>query len=93
MSDESFIVSSESGVARITLNRPQRRNALTRSMLVGLTDQIAQLASDPSVRLIEVAANGSVFCAGMDLGEMKDRAGQSGRRIGYKTRRSIAIYY
>ena len=78
MSDESFLVSCASGVARITLNRQQRRNALTRSMLIGLTEQIGKLASDQSVRLIELTANGTVFCAGMDLGEMKDRASQSG---------------
>ena len=78
MSDESFLVSCESGVARITLNRQQRRNALTRSMLIGLTEQFGKLATDSSVRLIELTANGTVFCAGMDLGEMKDRASQSG---------------
>ena len=78
MSDESFLISCEAGVARITLNRQQRRNALTRAMLIGLTEQLGKLANDPSVRLIELTANGSVFCAGMDLGEMKDRAGQSG---------------
>ena len=78
MSDESFLVSCTSGVARITLNRQQRRNALTRSMLVGLTEQMTKLSADPSVRLIELNANGTVFCAGMDLGEMKDRSSQSG---------------
>ena len=46
--------------------------------LLGLTEQINELASDADVRLIEVAANGTVFCAGMDLGEMQDRAAQSG---------------
>jgi methylglutaconyl-CoA hydratase len=75
---KDFFVKSEAGVSRITLDRELRRNALTRPMLVGLTEELKSLASDSAVRLIEIAAEGSVFCAGMDLGEMKDRAEQSG---------------
>lgn len=75
---DDFLVEVEASVARITLDREQRRNALTRAMLVGLTQQISSLAGRSDVRLIEIAAKGAVFCAGMDLGEMKDRAQQSG---------------
>ena len=73
-----YLIEIESSVARITLDREPRRNALTRSMLIELTAEMKTLAADEAVRLIEIAANGPVFCAGMDLGEMKDRAQQSG---------------
>ena len=65
-------------VARICLNRPERRNALTRQMIVEITKQVSDFAADPTVRLIEIAAKGTVFCAGMDLGEMQQRAEQAG---------------
>ena len=78
MPDNLFTVQSDGIVARICLNRPERRNALTREMIVGLTECLTELAADPAVRLIEIAAAGTVFCAGMDLAEMQQRAQQEG---------------
>jgi len=78
MSSQNFTIQRSSSVVRVTLDREQRRNALTRDMLVALTAQFSKLAEDPTVRLIEVASTGTVFCAGMDLGEMQQRAGQAG---------------
>lgn len=75
---KDYLVETESSVARITLDREPRRNALTRTMLVDLAAEIKKLSENGDVRLIEIAAKGPVFCAGMDLGEMKDRAEQSG---------------
>ena len=78
MKDNLFTVQSDGTVARICLNRPERRNALTRQMIVGITKQVSDFAADPTIRLIEIAAEGTVFCAGMDLGEMQQRAEQAG---------------
>lgn len=72
---ESLVeVSLADSVMRIVLNRPQKRNALTRELIRQLQDQVEEARKNDSVRLIVLAANGPVFCAGMDLAEMQDRA-------------------
>lgn len=63
------------GVGRLTLNRPDKRNALKRDFINEIQAGIDQLKQHGSeLRLFVLAANGSVFCAGMDLGEMQQRA-------------------
>ncbi len=54
-------------VAICTLNRPDRRNALTPSVWAALGKQIADLDADPSVRTIVLTGAGDAFCAGFDL--------------------------
>lgn len=72
---ESFVKSSiESGVGRITLSRSSKRNALKREFIEQMSDSLEQLAGDESLRVLILEAEGSVFCAGMDLGEMQQRA-------------------
>jgi len=66
----SLIVSSESGVVCLTLNRPERRNALSRELLDGLDQAITSIAGDWSTRVVVIAANGPVFSAGHDLSEL-----------------------
>jgi enoyl-CoA hydratase/carnithine racemase len=61
---------SDHGVTRITLNRPQARNALSLAMLGAIRDALAQLAQDPRVRVVILAAEGHVFSAGHDLREI-----------------------
>jgi enoyl-CoA hydratase/carnithine racemase len=63
----------DNGVVQLTLNRPDRRNALSREMLARLEDVLPAVAADPSARVVVIRAEGSVFCAGHDLGEMVDR--------------------
>lgn len=61
---------SEEGVLRLTLNDNGRRNALSEVMLVELRAAFDAAGADPAVRVIILAANGPVFCAGHDLKEM-----------------------
>jgi len=56
------------------LNRPDKRNALLRQTLDLLADGFESIARDRSVRVVVLASNGPVFCAGMDLAEMQQRA-------------------
>lgn len=58
------------GVLRLTLNDPSRRNALSEAMLTTLGKAFAEVAADPEVRVLVLAANGPAFCAGHDLKEM-----------------------
>jgi enoyl-CoA hydratase len=60
------------GVATITLNRPDARNALNRAMCEDLVAAASTAANDENVRLVLVRGAGPVFCAGADLKERKD---------------------
>ena len=53
--------------AWITLNEPQRRNALSEAMLADLNDRVDEALGDSSVRAIVLTGNGPAFCAGADL--------------------------
>jgi enoyl-CoA hydratase/carnithine racemase len=59
------------GIATLTLNRPQQMNLLTSEMLAALQSAFDQIAQDPSVRVVVLAATGKVFCAGHDLKEIR----------------------
>ena len=58
------------GVLRLTLNDPATRNALSEGMLAALASALAEAAQEAAVRVIVLAANGPVFCAGHNLKEM-----------------------
>src|SRR5438067_9159885 len=60
-------------VARLTLNRPERRNALSQALLAELKAAQGDVAANPAVRVVVLAARGPAFCAGHDLGEMVGR--------------------
>jgi len=58
------------GIATLTLNRGPQRNALSEALMTALTDELALIATDKSVRVVVIAANGPAFSAGHDLKEM-----------------------
>ena len=62
-------VSRREGIAVLTMARPDRRNSLSESMLAALQQAIGEAARDDSVRVVVIAAKGSVFSAGHDLKE------------------------
>ena len=62
------------GIARLQLDRANKRNALMRATLEEIVASARLVADDASVRVFVLEATGSVFCAGMDLGEMQLRA-------------------
>jgi methylglutaconyl-CoA hydratase len=53
----------------LTLNRPEKRNALSQALVAGLRDHIDRINTDESVRVVVVTGAGPAFCAGMDLKE------------------------
>jgi methylglutaconyl-CoA hydratase len=59
------------GVLNVALNAPDKRNALSAQMIADLTDLAADLAADPSVRVVVMSGIGRVFCAGGDLDWMQ----------------------
>src|SRR5258706_14567617 len=72
-----ILYSVDAGVARITLNRPEKRNALSPELLAALHEAIAKSAGDSSVRVVLIQGAGRDFCSGADLAGL-DQAAQSG---------------
>ena len=69
----------ENGVATLTMNRPDARNALTPDMMNGLLSALPRLAADPAVRVVVLTGAGRAFCAGGDVkGFAKRAAGVGG---------------
>ena len=67
---ESLVLRSDHGpVAVLTLNRPERRNALSRALVATLGDLLDELALAPHLRALVLTGAGTVFCAGIDLKE------------------------
>lgn len=71
---QEVLSEQEGAVARVTLNRPQRHNAMTPDLIDDLRGTFLQLGSDDSVRVIVLSGNGKSFCAGADLGSMRAAA-------------------
>jgi methylglutaconyl-CoA hydratase len=67
-------LSQDAGIARITLNRPEKRNALNDEMLATLLDALEKTASDESVRVVLIRGAGQDFCAGMDIALLSQSA-------------------
>ena len=76
------------GIGRITLNRPDKRNAITSEMMSALRDALQRSADDSTVRALLIRGAGKDFCAGLDLSEVlksaenADVALASARRLG-----------
>ena len=60
-----------SGIAVLTLNRPDQRNALNLELMRALTEALQEIATDDGIRVVVLRGNGPVFCAGHDLKEMR----------------------
>jgi enoyl-CoA hydratase/carnithine racemase len=72
---EQIIYAVEQGVALVTLNRPEKLNAMTAQMGAELGDAMAQADGDDAVRAIVLTGAGRGFCAGADLGSGDEFAG------------------
>ena len=70
-------VNKKDGIARVTLNRPELRNAFDDALISSLTSTFTEIGKDPAVRVMILAGNGPAFCAGADLNWMKRMAGYS----------------
>jgi methylglutaconyl-CoA hydratase len=71
---KSLKLSMAAGVATVTLNRPEVRNAFNDEVIAELTQALTQLGQNDAVRVIVLAAEGLAFCAGADLNWMRRMA-------------------
>jgi len=74
----------DDGVATITIDRPEKRNAMTYAVLADFTDAVWRAADDDAARVVIVTGAGGAFCAGTDLSELdetpEDERGTRSRR-------------
>jgi enoyl-CoA hydratase/carnithine racemase len=78
---ENLIVEMDAPIARVTLNRPERRNALSMALMRELTACLREIGGSAEIRAIILSAAGSVFSSGHDLNEMRGRSISDYRRI------------
>src|SRR5690242_2208452 len=81
MSYETIQVTQEGPVAVVTLNRPEKRNALSLELMLELIAAIEDIGQSTEARAVILAAAGKVFCSGHDLSEMTGRDINEYRRI------------
>jgi enoyl-CoA hydratase/carnithine racemase len=74
------IVESDSGVAHVQLNRPEKLNACDDDMFVALSEAGQQVADDPRVRAVVLSGRGRAFCAGLDVSRFSGTVGLDGAR-------------
>ncbi len=70
-----LLVEKKDGVARVTLNRPDVRNAFDDALISLLHKSFVDIENDSAIRVVILAGNGPAFCAGADLNWMKRMAG------------------
>ncbi len=77
MSAERVLAELYSGVLTLTLNRPEKRNALDSLMIDALHEQLERAEVDAAVRVVVIRGAGKDFCAGADLAELLESADKS----------------
>ena len=82
MSDD-LLETIEDGIATVTMNRPEARNAFTAEMMAGLTEAFNRLAADTSVRVVVLTGAEGAFCSG---GDVKSFAANAGAKVNLDAR-------
>lgn len=77
MTDNILLISKEDGIATVTLNRPDKFNALSEELLDQLLIELRAIEQDTSTSVVVLAANGRAFCAGHDLRQMRSNHSSS----------------
>jgi enoyl-CoA hydratase/carnithine racemase len=75
MAEQVLKVSRQQNYAVLTLNRPEKRNALNQPLIDAINAALAQFENDKEVRALLIRGEGSSFCAGIDLKEVDEAAG------------------
>lgn len=75
--EKPIVYAVEGAVARVTLNRPEKRNALNDALIAGLKDALRAADANDSVRVVVVMGAGADFCSGADLSALQKISGAS----------------
>ena len=82
MSFETIAFAVEAGIARLTLNRPDRLNSFTDRMHEEVREALTRVETDPAIRVLVLAGAGRGFCAGQDLNDRSVSAGDAAPDLG-----------
>ena len=88
MTYENILFASEGGIARLTLNRPDRLNSFNDQMHAEVRDALGRVKADPSVRVLLLTGAGRGFCAGQDLGDRAVAPGEAPVDLGASIERN-----
>lgn len=83
MSDNVIQLKVEASIATLTLNRPDKRNAISDDMRTALIEALEQVAADPAIRALVLTGAGKGFCAGGDISGMQRRLGAPPGEVGF----------
>lgn len=78
--------------AVITINRPDKRNALSRALIAALTDAFTRASADNAARCVILTGSGPAFCAGMDLEELRGTLGADSDKVWDDATKLSALY-
>jgi enoyl-CoA hydratase len=90
MNEAVVIVKKEGGIATVTLNRPEKLNALNRELRTTFCKTMQQLRDDPEAQVVIITGAGRAFCAGLDLREL---GADAGRESGALVRDGSAVSF
>lgn len=90
MSD--ILIHTEAGVLTITLNRPERKNSITRAMYTAMADALAGADSDPAIKVVVVQGHETIFSAGNDIGDFLSRPPAGGESPAARFLQGIATF-
>jgi Enoyl-CoA hydratase/carnithine racemase len=83
MSESEVLYEVDGAIARVTINRPERRNSMSYGVMQGLRDAVAAAKADDAVRVLVLTGTGDkAFCAGADLGGIAENAGAAAAHEG-----------
>jgi len=77
MTDQVVVYSVDGAIAHVTLNRPEKRNALNDALIAGIKEGLQKAAADENVRVVVISGAGKDFCSGADLSAIQKIAGAS----------------
>src|SRR2546421_6751102 len=88
MQYQNIVFSSEGGIARLTLHRPDRLNSFNDAMHAELRDALSRVCGDASLRVLLLTGAGRGFCAGQDLGDRAVAPGSDAVDLGASIERN-----
>jgi|ERR1051325_4386689 methylglutaconyl-CoA hydratase len=75
--DNVILYEATDGIARLTMNRPEKRNALNGALITALKEGLQRASADETIRVVILTGAGADFCAGADLSELEKMAAVS----------------
>ena len=88
----NVLVEVDGPVATLTLNRPDKRNAVRMSMWASIDAHVTALAANPSIRVLVVRGAGEHFCAGADISELTNGPGGEYARVNWNAEEALANF-